>query len=251
MRYNVCGVYMKINIKKININYELYGEGNDTIVLLHGWGQNIEMMKPIGDHMKRNHQVLIIDLPGHGLSEEPDFAWSLYDYVEAVKEIITELKLKKITLIGHSFGGKISLLYASMHDVEKVVVFGSPYKKKVKKETLKLKMLRLAKKIPGVNKLEEFAKKHIGSTDYKNASPIMREVLVNHVNLDITEDVKKINSPLLIIWGDKDAAVPVEDAYELEKLVKNAGLVVYPNCTHYAYLENLNQTINVLRSFLD
>ena len=138
-----------------------------------------------------------------------------------------------------------------MYDVEKVVVFGSPYKKKVKKETFKLKLLRLAKKIPGVNKLEEFAKKHIGSTDYKNASPIMREVLVNHVNLDITDDVKKINSPLLIIWGDKDAAVPVEDAYELEKLVKNAGLVVYPNCTHYAYLENLNQTINVLRSFLD
>lgn len=251
MRYNIYGVFMKKNIKNININYELYGDGNDTLVLLHGWGQNIEMMKPIGDNMKKNHQILIVDLPGHGLSDDPDFAWSLFDYVEAIKELIDELKLKKITLIGHSFGGKISLLYASMHKVEKVVVFGSPYKKKVKKETLKLKVLKFAKKIPGVNKLEEFAKKHIGSTDYKNASPIMREVLVNHVNLDITENVKQINVPLLIIWGDQDAAVPVADAYELEKLVSNAGLVVYPGCTHYAYLENLNQTINVLRSFLD
>ena len=106
------------------------------------------------------------------------------------------------------------------------------------------------KKIPGLNKLEEFAKKHIGSTDYKNASPMMREVLVNHVNLDITEEVKKIKSPLLIIWGTNDAAVPIADAYELEKLVPGSGLVVYPNCTHYAYLENLGQTINVLRSFL-
>ncbi len=242
---------MKINVKNINVNYELYGEGKDTIVLLHGWGQNIEMMKPIGNNMCVNHQVLIIDLPGHGNSDDPDFAWTLFDYVEMLKEMIEKLKLKKIILIGHSFGGKISLLYASMYDIEKVIVFGSPYKKKVQKDSLKLKMFKVAKKIPGVKKLENFAKRHIGSTDYKDASPIMREVLVNHVNLDITENIKKIKAPLLIIWGSADAAVPLEDAYELEKLVSNAGLVVYPNCTHYAYLENLGQTISVLKNFLD
>ena len=242
---------MKKTIKNVNVNYELYGEGKDTLVLLHGWGQNIQMMKPIGDKMQFNHQILIVDLPGHGESDEPDFAWTLYDYVEMLKELIKELKLKHITLIGHSFGGKISLLYASMYEVEKVVVFGSPYKKKIQKDSLKLKVLKGLKKVPGINKLEGFAKKHIGSTDYKNASGIMREILVNHVNLDITEEVKKINVPLLIVWGTNDQAVPIEDAYELEKLVKGSGLVVYDNCTHYAYLENLGQTINVLKSFLD
>ena len=75
-------------LKNINVNYEFYGEGNDTIVLLHGWGQNIQMMKPIGDKMQFNHQILIVDLPGHGLSDEPDFAWTLYDYVEMLKELI-------------------------------------------------------------------------------------------------------------------------------------------------------------------
>ncbi len=242
---------MKRTIKNVNVNYELYGEGKDTLVLLHGWGQNIQMMKPIGDKMQFNHQILIVDLPGHGESDEPDFAWTLYDYVEMLKELIKELKLKHITLIGHSFGGKISLLYASMYEVEKVVVFGSPYKKKVQKDSLKLKLLKGLKKVPGINKLEGFAKKHIGSTDYKNASGVMREILVNHVNLDITEEVKKINVPLLIVWGTNDQAVPIEDAYELEKLVQGSGLVVYNNCTHYAYLENLAQTINVLKSFLD
>jgi len=238
---------MKKNVKNINVNYELYGEGKDTIILLHGWGQNIEMMKPIGDKMQFNHQILIIDLPGHGLSDDPDFAWTLYDYVE----MLQELKLKKVVLVGHSFGGKISLLYASMYTVEKVVVFGSPYKKKIQKDSFKLKILKTLKKIPGINKLEDFAKQHIGSTDYKNASKVMREVLVNHVNLDITEEVKKIKSPLLIVWGTNDQAVPITDAYELEKLVPGSGLVVYQNCTHYAYLENLGQTINVLKSFLD
>ena len=242
---------MKKNVKNINVNYELYGEGKDTIVLLHGWGQNIQMMKPIGDKMQFNHQILIVDLPGHGLSDEPDYPWTLYDYVEMLKELFEELKLKKINLVGHSFGGKISLLYATIYEVEKVVVFGSPYKKKIQKDSLKLKVLRFLKKIPGINKLEDVAKKHIGSTDYKNASKVMREILVNHVNLDLTEEVKKIKAPLLIVWGTNDQAVPIEDAYELEKLVPGSGLVVYQNCTHYAYLENLGQTINVLKSFLD
>lgn len=242
---------MKKTIKNIDINYEFYGEGKDTLIFLHGWGQNIQMMKMLGDKMMYNHKILIVDLPGHGLSDEPPYAWTLDDFVLMLNELIESLKLKDVVLIGHSFGGKISLLYASKYSVKKVVVFGSPYKKKIQKDSLKLKVLKSLKKVPGVNKLEGFAKKHIGSTDYKNASKVMREVLVNHVNQDITEDVKKIKAPLLIIWGTNDEMVPIEDAYELEKLVPGSGLVVYPNCTHYAYLENLNQTINVLKSFLD
>ena len=78
----------------------------------------------------------------------------------------------------------------------------------------------------------------------------MRKILVEHVNLDITEDVKKITCPTLIIWGTEDMEVPVERAYELESLIKDSGVVVYEGCTHYAYIERLGQTINVLRSFL-
>ena len=112
-------------------------------------------------------------------------------------------------------------------------------------------MLKTAKKIPVLNKLEDIAKKHIGSTDYKNATPIMRDILVNTVNDDITEKVKKIKCPTLLVWGDLDDQVSIDDAYLLESLIKDAGLVVYENCTHYAYLERLGQTINVMNSFLD
>ena len=89
----------------------------------------------------------------------------------------------------------------------------------------------------------------MGSTDYRNASPMMRDILVKHVNTDLTEDVKKISVPTFIIWGDNDLAVDVADAYELEELLQDAGLVVYEGCTHYAYLERLNQTVNVLKTF--
>ncbi len=239
-------------IKKINnvdINYEIYGEGKE-VILLHGWGQNIEMMKPIGDRICDKNKVIIIDLPGHGKSGEPSYVWSIDDFVLMLKEFVDFLNIKKPILIGHSFGGKISLLYASRFEVSKLILFGSPYKKNIQKLSLKTKVLKSLKKVPVINKLEGFAKKHIGSEDYRNATPIMRDILVLTVNLDITEDVKKIKCPTFIVWGSLDEAVSVDDAYELEKLIPDAGLVVYEGCSHYAYLERINEVSRAIRSFI-
>lgn len=237
-------------INSVSVNYIDYGEGKNTIVLLHGWGQNIEMMKPVGDRFKKYNRIIIIDLPGFGMSDEPSSVWTLNDYVQCVKELLDELEITNPILIGHSFGGKISLLYASMYKVEKLILFGSPFKQEIKKLSLKTKILKFLKTVPIINKLEGFAKRHIGSTDYKQASETMRKILVEHVNLDIEEEVKKIKCPTLLVWGTMDQEVPVERAYELEKLIEDAGVVVYEGCSHYAYLERLEQTIKVLKSFI-
>lgn len=240
---------MTINIRNININYIQYGSGSD-VVLLHGWGQNIAMMKPIGDRLQKNHRITILDFPGFGESEEPKTALTIYDYCEILEELLKKLKVKKPVIMGHSFGGRIAIIYASRNEVEKVVLFGSPCIRKEVKPSLKLRMLKSLKKIPGINKLEGFAKNHMGSRDYKNASEIMKKILVNVVNEDLSECAKKINVPTLLIWGDRDTEAPVEDAKELEKIIPDAGLIVLPNSTHYAYLENLPQVINILNNFL-
>lgn len=239
-------------IKNININYIDYGNSSGkSILLLHGWGQNIEMMKGIGNSFSKDYRILIIDLPGFGESSIPDFAWNVSDYVEYIKLFLEELNIVNPIIAGHSYGGKIGLLYASKYDVSKLILFASPFKKEIKNLSLKTKLLKRLKKVPVLNKLEGYAKKHIGSDDYKNASPLMREILVNTVNLDITEEVKKIKASTLIIWGTNDEAVPVERAYELEHLIEDAGVVIFDNCTHYAYLEELKRTINIMRVFLE
>ena len=78
----------------------------------------------------------------------------------------------------------------------------------------------------------------------------MRKILVEHVNLDLTSELKNVKCSTLLIWGTNDQAVDYEDALELEKEIKDCGLVTYEGCTHYAYLERLQQTINVLNSFI-
>lgn len=243
---------MKFNYKNSNVNYEYYNNNSKVnLVFLHGWGQNIQMMMPIAKPFFKKYNCMIIDLPGFGDSEEPKELYTIYDYAEMVNKLLTKEKIKNPILIGHSFGGKISLVYATKYKTDKIVLLASPFKKNIKRESLKLKLLKFAKKVPLLNKLESFAKKNIGSTDYKKASEMMRTILVEHVNTDISKDVSKIKCPTLLIWGTLDKQVSLEDGKELEKLIPNSGLVVYEGCTHYAYLERLNQTINVLRSFIE
>lgn len=238
------------HIKNIDVHYEDFGDkSKDTIVLLHGWGQNIEMMQPLANPFKDKNHIIILDLPGFGSSEEPKEIWSVYDYADFLHEFLSDLSVTEPIIFGHSFGGKIGLAYASKYKVKKLVVFGSPFRKEIEKLSLKTKMLKTVKKLPGLTGLAELAKKHFGSTDYKNATPRMREILVSTVNLDITDDVKKIKCPTLIIWGTNDMAVPIEDAYVLEKMISDAGVIEYPG-SHYTYLEYLNPIINVLNNFL-
>lgn len=242
---------MFLKIGETNINYKRYGNKNgESIVYLHGWGQNIEMMQPVADPFQEDFDLIILDLPGHGLSDEPKTVWSVYEYTDFVHHLLKELNVSNPIVVGHSFGGKIALLYAAKYECSKLILFAPTFRKEIQKLSFKTKMLKSVKKVPGLKGLEEFAKKHIGSTDYKNASPMMRNILVGHVNADICEDIKNIKCPTLLIWGDLDDQVSIEAAQKLENLIPDAGLVIYENATHYAYLERIGQTINVMRSFL-
>ena len=239
---------MKIKVKNVLVNYIQYGEGKD-ILLLHGWGQNIEMMKMLGDNFSDRFRITILDFPGFGLSEEPGEAWNIKDYANMLEEFINELGIKKPIIMGHSFGGRVAIRYSADHVVEKIVLFGSPCVREDTELPLSVKILKGIKKLPGMDKIGEFAKNFIGSRDYKAASPIMRQTLVDVVNEDLSKYAKEIDCPTLLIWGENDTEAPVEDARILEGIMVDAALIVLPG-THYAYIENLGQVVNILNNFI-
>lgn len=239
-----------MNINDINVNYIDYGnKKGDAIVLLHGWGQNIEMMKMLGEPFKKDYRIIVVDFPGFGLSQEPKSAMGVGGYTSLIEKLLEKLNVKNPILIGHSFGGRVSVKFASRNDVKKVILL-SPALRGHDKKGLKTKILKTLKKVPILKNLEGWAKNHIGSRDYKAASPVMKEVLVKTVNEDLSSDAKKIKAPVILIYGDQDSEVPVDDTKEYERLIPDCGLILYEGCTHYAYLERLNQTINIIRSFI-
>ena len=99
----ILGEFMKINVQGVDIHYIQYGKGKD-IILLHGWGQNIEMMKPIGDNFCDRFRVTILDFPGFGQSEEPKEAWTINRYAEMLEEFVKKLKIKKPIVMGILLG---------------------------------------------------------------------------------------------------------------------------------------------------
>jgi len=249
---------MQIEILDVPINYQVAGSGKD-IILLHGWGQNIEMMQPLGEFLQQWFRVWIIDLPGGaGQTPEPPFAWSMAEYVEMLAQFIKSNKIENPTLIGHSFGGRMSIIYAGSYptSVEKLVLLDSAGIKP--KRSLdyyaKVYSYKVGKKIlslPGLTKVRDNLTKNSGSSDYAKASPIMKQILSKVVNEDLQKHLPNITVPTLLIWGKDDEATPVADAKIMEKLIPNAGLVILPNAGHYAYLECLPQVKLILASFFN
>ncbi len=239
---------MKINIQNIEVNYIQYGEGKD-IVLLHGWGQNIQMMKPLGDAFCDKFRITILDFPGFGETKEPPEPWNIEKYSLLLEGLIKQLKIKKPIIMGHSFGGRVAIRYSAYNPIEKLILFGSPCIRIQEQLPLKVKILKSIKKLPGMNGIAEYMKQFIGSRDYKAASPIMRQTLVEVVNEDLSKYAREIEEPTLLIWGDNDTEAPLTDAKELEKIMIDAALIVLPG-THYAYLENLQSVISILNNFI-
>ena len=78
----------------------------------------------------------------------------------------------------------------------------------------------------------------------------MRQVLISTINTSVEEDMLKIKIPTLLIWGTKDDAVDVEDARKVVEKMHDAALIEFAGLTHYAYLENLTQVVNIIKNFI-
>ena len=234
---------INLDINGQYVNYLDYGnKKKDAIVLLHGWGQNIEMMQMLGEPFKNEYRIIIVDFPGFGLSPEPKRVMDVNDYTILIEELLKKLKVKNPILIGHSFGGRVSVKFASRNDVKKVILL-SPALRGHDKKGLKTKILKSLKKVPVIKNLEGWAKNHIGSRDYRAASPIMKDVLVKTVNEDLSEDAKKIKAPVILIYGNMDSEVPREPQLP-SSIISNDTHHVGDGCSILQALARLYKTFS-------
>lgn len=101
-----------------------------------------------------------------------------------------------------------------------------------------------------VKKFKEKLRNNVGSSDYQASPPVLKETMNIILNEDMRYLLPNINVPTLLIWGTLDTATPISDALEMEKAIKDAGLVSYQGGSHFSYLENIGNCNLVLNEFL-
>ncbi len=237
-----------IDISGISLHFRDSGEKNlPPVVIMHGWGCTLDTVKSIEDLFRGKMRTINVDLPGHGKSSEPASVWGVEEYTRLIEHLIKKLNLKRPALVGHSFGGRIAILLSSRNDIDKVLLVDAAgikpkrgfnyYRKVYTFKIMKLFINLFFGKRKGGVILDRFRSKK-GSADYRNSSPRMRAIMSKCVNENLKHVMPSIKAPVLLIWGEDDTATPLSDAQTMKRLIPDAGLVSFPGCGHYSFLDN-------------
>lgn len=254
-----------IEIMNIKIAYYEYGKGEKNVLLLHGWGASKDTFLPVIDMMlklNKNIRVTALDFPGFGESDEPFEAFDTSVYEKITIDFMDKTGITNAILIGHSFGGRISIRIASSRPeiISKVVLVDSAGIKPRRKLSYYFKVwsFKLGKLMMKIRyrgdeykrKMKKLYKKY-GSSDYKSTgSEVMRKTLVQVVNEDLSPLLPKIKAPVLLMWGDCDTDTPLWMAERIEKLVKDCGLVVLKGAGHFSFVEKPNEFSIIVNKFI-
>ena len=248
-----------IDIEDIKLCYEVQGEG-EPVLILHGWGCSTDTVQSITEHIAKTHRAYALDMPGFGETPPPNEVFGIEQYTQVVEKFCRKLNIENPILIGHSFGGRISILFSSRNQTSKVMLVDAAgiVPKRTLKYHIKVRSYKIYKKLLPLFVGKQEAERRIeerrnrsGSADYRAAQGIMRAVFVKIVNEDLKYVMPKIKAPTLMIWGELDTATPLSDARTMEKLIKGSGVAVMKGCGHYSFLDNPRQFFAIVDAFLN
>ena len=243
-------------INGLNISYQVAGEG-DVVLLLHGWGGEAASFQPVFEWLAQSHKVFALDLPGFGKSQMPPTAWNTSDYAGFVTAFLEKFCIPKTHLIGHSFGGRISIILSAEHPekVDRLILVDSAgiNPRRTAKYYFRVGVAKTGKLLRRLGKygnhLADAVSQRTGSKDYRKAGD-MRATLVKVVNQDLRAFLPRITASTLLIWGENDKDTPVSFGRIMEKEIPDAGLVVLKEAGHFSYLDKFPQFCRIVASFL-
>ena len=246
-------------IDGMKLHYDRIGEG-EPVLILHGWGANIEAVRPIMNCMAGlGRAAIALDFPGFGETPEPPEPWGVPEYAALTRKFMEAQGLRGCDLICHSFGGRVTILLASedpklFRRLVLVDAAGIRPKRTVGYylRTYSYKLAKRLARFAWIDRLLHFSEKQkkAGSADYRALrSDVMRATFSRVVNLDLTGRLGRIENETLLVWGDRDTATPLSDAKLMERRIKRAGLAVLEGAGHFSYAEKYAQFCAVMKAF--
>ena len=257
---------MIFQLENKNIHASDSGQGidinKDTIVFLHGSGLS-HIVWSLAEQFfsSKNYNVLSIDLPGHGNSDGPclDSIEKIADWME---KVFDKLKLKNLILVGHSQGCLEILEYSSRYKerLKKLVFVGGSNKMPVHPDLIELAQSGHSDAVKLMMKWGyEGSKKFIGGNPVEKIIQSPRdisEILAVDLKacnnyLNGAEAAKKINFPSILIFGELDKMVNLENGKKFANLIQNSTTHVIKGCGHMIMIEKAFEMREKILEFLN
>ncbi len=233
-----------------------------TILILHGWGRFTGSWTSVKELLeKQGYQVFYPPLPGLDENQPLDKPWAIDDYVEWVKTYAEKNELANFFLLGHSFGGRVSIKFAAKYsDKLKGLILvsaaGIRNKKIAKVYSLFAKLAKAINKLsflPGY----QFCRKALyrlilKRTDYVTLeNQTMKDTFKNVIEEDLTDQVKLIKTPTLILWGDKDKTTLLSDGKFMEKTISGSLLRIIAGAPHMIHVDAPEKVAQEILDFVN
>ena len=266
----------------INLAYIDEGNGNETIIFIHGLGSYIPAWNKNISELSKSYRCIAIDLPGYGKSSKNPHSGLMSFYAKVVAEFIDNLDLGKVTLAGHSMGGQISMV-AALHypdKVEKLILVDPagfelfhPGQRLWFKDVMTPNLVRLTTveaietnlasnfyNMPddAIFMIEDRIAMRTAD-DFENYCYAVSQSVTGMVDEPIFNKLKYIKQPTLIFFGENDNLIPNRylNPGKTEPIakaganeIKNSKLIMVPKCGHFMMFEKSEVFNKEVKNFL-
>ncbi|HSF45812.1 MAG TPA: alpha/beta hydrolase [Chitinophagaceae bacterium] len=263
------------SVKGMNVHYRDEGPANDStpLVLLHGTSSSLFTWEACAKEWMKEHRVIRMDLPGFALTgPDPNDNYSIEGYVAFIHEFLKKRKVNRCYIAGNSLGGQIAFAYAAYYpkDVKKLILVdpaGYPSGKAKGSLAFKLGKIPVLKHLLTIVTPTSIVRKSIEDV-YGNKALVTdslvqlyedmarregnRKALIKRLGFEKpdTNLVKRVKAPTMIIWGDQDFLIPLENAYKFQRDLSNDTLVVMRGIGHLPMEESPEKLLVIVNQFI-
>lgn len=250
---------MQVVVDSLLTTYERVGSAdNDTVLILHGWGDSSKGWQQLAAALATDHDVCMVDLPGFGGTQAPPSAWGLSEYAAFVAAFLKKTGIEPRTIIAHSNGGAIAIrgLAGGELEAERLVLIASAgIRSTLQGRKRVLRVLTKAGKIityPLPAAVRKQLRKHLYTTVGSDllVAEHLQETFKRIVTDDIQADAARLTLKTLLIYGEDDAAAPVQYGRILHNLISGSTLETVGEAGHFVHLDKPAEVQKMIRTFL-
>lgn len=225
------------------------------VIILHGWTKNLDKWQEFRDALDKNG--IQTDLPKiPGLTGNLEKVWKITDYIEWLKNIVNKEK-EKVTLIGHSNGGRIALAFTNLYPdkVEKLIlidsagVYHNELPIRIKRVVFKT-IAKIGKKLTSSKTIKNLFYKLARESDYKDLDENVKRTMVNLISSDLKSILPKISVPTLIVWGRDDKITPLADGLLMSRLIHKSKLNIIEEARHSPMFTHAQKIAEIIYEYI-